>query len=345
MRHRANSQHLSARIAIVSAMLPFIVAACASAPNITPLKSVVANSSAVSVPQSAAPPQPVTRTVRTVYVAAPVSPSEPPLEQPFQNIRETIPAPPTSKPAALKSSSQSLAEANKSARLRPADGLFEGATLFYPYQPGALYELHTSPSYVSTVLLEPGEALIDIAAADTVRWTVSNTVSGAGDKSRTLIIVKPNAPKLKTNIVLVTDKRSYLIEATSTAGDTYTAQLAWRYPAPPAPLVVLKAEPLLRPINTNYIIRASKKTVPAWKPLRAYDDGLKTWIVFPDAIAASDMPPLFIKTGEGLELVNYRIEGNTYEVDRLFDEAELRIGRVKPVVVRIVRDKKAKGAS
>jgi type IV secretion system protein VirB9 len=251
------------------------------------------------------------------------------------------PPPQTSpqKPVASKTPQQALTDANKAARLRPASGSFEGATLVYGYEPGAIYEILTSPSYISTILLEPGEALIDIAAGDTTRWNVSNTVSGSGSAARTIIIVKPLAPKLKTNIVLVTDKRSYLIEASSAAGDTYTAELAWRYPAPPAPPVILKPTPPPRPINANYTIRAPKKAVPAWMPTRAYDDGLKTWIVFPESIAASDMPPLFVRTGEGLELVNYRIEGKTYEVDRIFDEAELRIGRVKPVVVKIIRDK------
>jgi type IV secretion system protein VirB9 len=54
------------------------------------------------------------------------------------------------------------------------------------------------------------------------------------------------------------------------------------------------------------------------------------------------MPPLFVRTGEGLELVNYRVEGQTYVVDRLFDRAELRLGQKKPVVVRIERQEDAR---
>ncbi|NDC60109.1 MAG: P-type conjugative transfer protein TrbG, partial [Alphaproteobacteria bacterium] len=76
---------------------------------------------------------------------------------------------------------------------------------------------------------------------------------------------------------------------------------------------------------------------PPWTPVRVFDDGLKTWIEFPADIAASDMPPLFVRTGEGAELVNYRVQRNRYIVDRVFDVAELRLGRVDPVVVRIER--------
>jgi type IV secretion system protein VirB9 len=237
-------------------------------------------------------------------------------------------------PISARSAAKSLADANSGARQRAAPGTFEDATLLYAYEPGAIYELQTSPDFVSALLLEPGEALIDIAAADTARWSVSNTVSG----NRTILIVKPSAAKLKTNIVLVTDRRAYLIEAVSAAGDIYTAQAAWTYPAPDGPDLAAKtADAPARPIHENYVLKAPRKGPPAWMPVKVWDDGLKTYVQFPDAVAASEMPPLFIRTPEGLELVNYRIDGKRYEIDRIFEEAELRLGAKKPVIVRILR--------
>ena len=49
------------------------------------------------------------------------------------------------------------------------------------------------------------------------------------------------------------------------------------------------------------------------------------------------LPPLFVITGEGAELVNYRVDGRRYMVDRVFDRAELRLGVRAPQVVRIER--------
>ena len=51
------------------------------------------------------------------------------------------------------------------------------------------------------------------------------------------------------------------------------------------------------------------------------------------------MPPLFVVGPEGAtsELVNYRVKGNYYVVDRLFAAAELRLGQKKQQVVRINR--------
>jgi molybdenum-dependent DNA-binding transcriptional regulator ModE len=47
--------------------------------------------------------------------------------------------------------------------------------------------------------------------------------------------------------------------------------------------------------------------------------------------------PLFIRSPEGLELVNYRVQDKRYEIDRIFEEAELRLGNRKPVIVSIHR--------
>ncbi|PKP81954.1 MAG: hypothetical protein CVT79_06565 [Alphaproteobacteria bacterium HGW-Alphaproteobacteria-18] len=245
--------------------------------------------------------------------------------------------PDRAEPVTPREAARILAEANSAARQRAAPGAFSEATLLYAWEPGAIYELQTSPDFVSTLLLEPGEVLIDIAAADTARWSVSNTLSG----DRALLIVKPSAPKLKTNIVLVTDRRAYLIEAVSAAGEVYTAQAAWTYPAPPAPPPAPepapKPEPPPRQIHEDYVLKAPRKGPPPWMPEKVWDDGRRTYVQFPEDIVASDMPPLLIRTAEGLELVNYRIDGRSYEVDRIFTAAELRLGRKKPVVVRILR--------
>ena len=275
----------------------------------------------------------------------PIAESEPAL-QPEQTPVPQPEAPLTPEPASMKpervsAPPQSLAEVNKAARQGAANAAYEDATLVYTYAPGALYELQTAPSYISTILLEHGETVLDIAAGDTTRWMVSQTLTGTGETSRTLIIVKPLAARLKTNIVLATDRRAYLIEAVSVAGDTYTAQVAWSYPKPPVP----EAPPPPPPppvLNYGYEITPPWRKAPVWTPVSVWDDGKKTWIAFSSNVAAADMPPLFVRTGEGLELVNYRAEGQTYVVDRLFDRAELRLGQKKPITVRIDRKEPAR---
>ena len=59
---------------------------------------------------------------------------------------------------------------------------------------------------------------------------------------------------------------------------------------------------------------------------------------FPSGLAQSEAPPLFVIGPDGKSaLVNYRVRGTTYIVDRLFAAAELRLGTAPQRVVRIVR--------
>src|SRR3546814_4541806 len=77
---------------------------------------------------------------------------------------------------------------------------------------------------------------------------------------------------------------------------------------------------------------------PPWRPLRACDDTHKVYIEFPRRIDQGEAPPLFVVGPEGgAELVNYRVRGNYYIVDRLFAAAELRLGQDPQQIVRISR--------
>jgi type IV secretion system protein VirB9 len=226
-----------------------------------------------------------------------------------------------------------LARANEAARQRPDTTSFTQARQIYTYAPGAIYELYTSPSFISAILLEPGESLGDVAAGDTSRWMVQETSAESGIDGRTIVLVKPQTTGLRTNIVLVTDRRTYTIEAIAQAGSAYSAQIAWCYPAEEeARMASVDA------LNFGYRVRATRGGRPNWMPTRVFDDGRRTWIEMPEAVASSDLPPLFVITGEGAELVNYRVQGQRYMVDRVFDVAELRLGTRAPTIVRIERE-------
>ena len=88
-------------------------------------------------------------------------------------------------------------------------------------------------------------------------------------------------------------------------------------------------------LNFRYRVDGDK---PHWRPLRAFDDGRKVYIQFPDRIDQGEAPPLFAVGTEGdAQLINYRVKGRYYVVDRLFARAELRLGEKDQQVVRIER--------
>lgn len=235
--------------------------------------------------------------------------------------------------------------ANKAALREPVKSGFLNAVQVYPYSEGALFRLYAAPERVSDIALQPGEALTSVAAGDTVRWTVGDTTSGSGEGRRTHILVKPFAPGLSTNLVIATDRRVYHVQLTSTASTAMTS-IRWTYPQDELQaLARQRAEAeAAKPVSTGIAIeqlqfnyRISGDT-PAWRPLRAFDDGRQTWIEFPGDLGTGEAPPLFVLGDKGeAELVNYRVVGRYYVVDRLFDAAELRLGAKKQKIVRIVR--------
>lgn len=245
----------------------------------------------------------------------------------------------------------SIAAANAAARDWPASGAYLNSALIYAYEPGRLYTIRTSPRFLTTITLKPGEKLIAKAAGDTVRWVLGETNEGGGDTARVVVLVKPVQAGLRTNIVLTTDQRTYLIDATSADSDVYTSLVSWNYPADLArELAVTSARArdmvasdvatglAVDRLNFHYRVEPLHGRAPNWQPLRVFDDGAKTYVEFPADLGASEAPPLFLVGEHGqADLVNYRVKGAYYMVDRLFDVAELRLGDERQVVVRITR--------
>jgi type IV secretion system protein TrbG len=235
--------------------------------------------------------------------------------------------------------------ANRSAMVSPASEAFVNAVQVFPFSDGAIYRVITAPERVTDIILQPGEVLGSVASGDTVRWVIGDTTSGAGDAKRTHILVKPFSAGLTTNLVITTDRRSYHVALTSVARTAMTAA-SWTYPQDE--LIALKraadAAEAAQPVASGFSIEqlyfayTVSGDQPPWRPLRAFDDGRQTFIEFPASLAVREAPPLFLVDEKGeAQLVNYRLRGRFYVVDRLFDRAELRLGTKQQSVVRISR--------
>jgi type IV secretion system protein VirB9 len=235
--------------------------------------------------------------------------------------------------------------ANKAAIKEPTKYGYIDAIQVYPFTEGALYRLYAAPERISDIALQPGEKLASVSAGDTARWIIGDTQSGSGEVQQVHVLVKPFAPNLKTNLVIATDRRSYHVQMESTA-KTFMAAISWTYPQDQLTILRRKnaeaeaAAPVasdvsLEHLRFRYTISGDS---PPWKPARAFDDTRKVYIEFPRRIDQGEAPPLFIVGADGgSELVNYRVRGNYYIVDRLFAAAELRLGTDPQQVVRISR--------
>jgi type IV secretion system protein VirB9 len=241
---------------------------------------------------------------------------------------------------------------------------FVNGNQVYAFEPNRIYRIDASPRFLTVIALRPGEKLISKAAGDTVRWVIGETAgaSNGGGLPQTLVLVKPLQGGQRTNLVLTTDERVYMIEAVSHEEPVFTSMVSWNYPADEMRELqqiraVQTVQALARQanvvddhlnvsrLNFNYDIRPEgaaagglfrSASPPRWTPLRVFDDGAKTYIQFPPNLATSEAPPLFLLGQNGAaELVNYRVSNGYYVVDRLFGVAELRLGEKPQTIVRI----------
>ena len=277
----------------------------------------------------------------------PVEVVEVPKLLPLPGQLKPMPGKSTAAPEA-KDPKERVARANDAARVQPTRDGYLNAVQVYPFADGALYQVYAAPGEVTDIALQEGEQLVGsgpVAAGDTVRWVIGDTESGAGASKRTHILAKPTRPDLVTNLVINTNRRTYLLELRSTE-KTYMASVSWQYPQDQLIALRRQAESAdaATPIDSGIDIGklrfryAIEGDNPPWRPTQVFDDGQKVYIEFARGIAQGEMPPLFVIGSDGgTELVNYRARQNYYIVDRLFAAAELRLGGDNQQKVRIVR--------
>ncbi len=212
----------------------------------------------------------------------------------------------------------------------------DGHRVMYLYGAGQPV-LICSPLNVCLVELEAGERIGpgSVHLGDQARWQVSPTVGAGG---RTHLVVKPTDVGLATTMVIVTDKRTYYLRLVSRLEDHMPA-IAWVYPG--------NLEARLNAFSAAQETRQQEATLPAtgedisgldfnytvsgcsgcrWRPLRVYNDGQQTVIQLARSVSEVEAPALLILSGGTGGLANYRLRGDRYVVDHVFDEAILVAG-------------------
>lgn len=220
---------------------------------------------------------------------------------------------------------------------RPVNASSVESKTIYTYLPDAVYMVYGAVNHIVDIQLQPGEKLTSPpAAGDTVRWIVGTASSGSGPETVTHVLLKPVRPDIETNFLITTDRHAYRLYARASK-NFFVPTIAWVYPQEEATKAALlrrdeqvKEEQMISPpvppekLNFEYQVKAEDDY--PWTPLRVFDDGQKTYIQMPPDMSASEAPAFFIRDGKELNLVNYRLKGEYFVIDRLLEEGELRSG-------------------
>jgi type IV secretion system protein VirB9 len=194
---------------------------------------------------------------------------------------------------------------------------------------------------LTDIELQPGETITAILGGDTARWLVDKAQSGTNKGQQWHIYVKPLKSGIETNLIIDTDKHSYQVKLE--ASDWYSPIVGWTYPQEDAAIYRAKEEKEKEVVNLshtspdklNFNYKFDTKKYP-WSPEAVFDDGVKTYLRMPVGMSSDEAPALLIKDSKGdLLLVNYRVQSNCYVVDRIFNEAVLRVGKEIETIKRV----------
>lgn len=222
-------------------------------------------------------------------------------------------------------------------------------------------KLTCSPTRACDVELQPGEKGKDVVLGDSVNWTWAGAESIENGKTVQHVVFQPHDSDLESNVIIMTDRRTYHIKlyAPKNAG-IYLNRVGFYYPqdlvsawqASDDKAAEIKAKDVKDNIMSravspekmdfNYKIEGNA----AFKPLRVFNDGERVYMEMPDSLKSGENPMLMLLDENGkVMVVNYRREEDPdtgtihYVVDKLFSQAELRLG---PEKVRITAMKKNK---
>jgi len=197
------------------------------------------------------------------------------------------------------------------------------------------------PLRVCDIELEPGEQILGTPVCGDGgkdgRWVIDGFLSGPAGKRTPHVTVKPSEWNIATNLTIGTDRRVYYIGLVAKA-NAYVRRIGFYYPE----AAVAKFNALwqadhteqqqgaatlptlsLDQLDDRYTIEGNTARRPTW----VANDGTHTYVKLPLDGTHSDAPALFVQTPQGnAALVNYRVKGGYYVVDRVFDRAVLTWG-------------------
>jgi type IV secretion system protein VirB9 len=203
------------------------------------------------------------------------------------------------------------------------------------YNADQVYRLRGYVGYQIDLEFEPGEVFVGLGAGD-----VEALAFAAQDNH---LFIKPKAAKVRTNLTVLTTRRSYhfdyevLSAAVPDAAEPeliYT--LRFSYPSAPTASGALAESGAEReldrssdalPANRDYWYCGS----PALLPLAAFDDGVHTHLRF---APRSELPALFVRNDDGSEsLLNFSVQQGEVVIHRVARQFVVRRGKLQGCIV------------
>lgn len=206
------------------------------------------------------------------------------------------------------------------------------------YDAAAVVEINGKVKVQTTIKFAPDEAIENVAIGDSQAWQVQP------NKAQSLLFVKPLARNARTNMTVVTNKRTYLFDLVASPRNAPLYVLQFRYPelekAREAARLAAEAEAARAAANPSEMAAATDPYAVAdpstlnfeWAakgdseliPARAYDNGEALFLTWPEG---TPIPAILVTNDDGEEgPVNFTVRGETVVVDAVPAQVILRSG-------------------
>ena len=200
-----------------------------------------------------------------------------------------------------------------------------------PYSSEQVVKLHGWVGFHIDLEFEKGESFKTLGGGD-----LEGLTYGAYENH---LILKPRAPAVRTNLTVITDRRTYILDYMATSGtpdpfaDDLVYSLRFIYPPPTGFSSSERVSEKLargeeeRTRNFDYWFCGAS----SMKPVAASDDGVHTRIRFPQS---AEIPAMFVRMDDGTEtLLNYSIDHGDVIIHRTARRILLRRGKTVGCIV------------
>ncbi len=199
------------------------------------------------------------------------------------------------------------------------------------YAADEVYRLRGYVGYQVDLEFENGETFVGLGSGDLASLTFA--------AQENHLFLKPRAGGASTNLTVLTTRRSYHFDYSSSERlpdpDLGDVIYVLRFVYPPqrtggATAAIehgLANAPLSRTHNLRYAYRGN----PQLKPVSAWDDGVQTRLRFD---AHDELPAVFLRNDDGSEsLLNFTVEGGELLVHRVARQFVVRRGRLQGCIL------------
>ena len=200
------------------------------------------------------------------------------------------------------------------------------------YDPDQIVRIVGKAGIQSTIEFASDERIENVAVGDSSKWQITP------NRRASLLFVKPLSPRSRTNMTVVTDRRTYMFDLVAGEGSGPLYALKFSYPndkkaEPPKPtqqVAVAQAQPTPMQIAERLHFDWNKKGAGKLLPARVFDDGQSLYLAWD---RDTPLPAILTQAEDRKEgPVNYRMSGEYIVVSPVPPNLVLRYGKSTAVL-------------